>query len=675
MGGVIVKLVYMSIQATVAVFAVLAARYVFTLFKVPKKFAYLLWLIPFIRLICPFAVESRFSIMPGFLSGTDRAYVSGSEDVEANHDNADMQIPDHTAVNETAITGQAKPEDGAGYVPVDTADDTANASGIADDNGVSGAYNADTSDGSSVWKTLIDRMRNSQVPVSDRAADIAAIVWLTGVVLLLSYSTFAYVKLRKKLVGRVLAEGNVYFADYIDTAFVIGVLKPYICIPSNIGQSDMEYVILHEKCHIKRGDYLVKLLLFLITVLHWFNPFVWLAYVLMGKDMEMSCDEAVIQKIGADKRKDYAHTLLALSSGKRAAFGIPLAFGEGSTKSRIKNIMKYKKPVIFAAVLAVAVIVGLTAGLLTNPNRGDNNAGSEDADTEELNGATTEMDADAEELNGITTEMDAEPYLEQTLFEEYPDAVEIYTEDSALDKETGLGADGAILDYADMNLIVFHGYMGLYVYDRSLAAITDDINLEAIGCNYTQGDNACVVEVGSNGYRIYLTPMAGDTAYVYDVHDKVLVQVAKRDIENAEKGRPEYTTAECIGEDSASFRSYECEKIADGDTEYYGYLLGGELDETGLWYNLLYAEKGENCDILIPLLADYLDMKEQIEDDIDDVEQKIQEAEDELESERKREEDVKADMEAEQKRAEDMKADMEAEQKKEEDVKADMNTD
>lgn len=662
MGEVIVKLIYMSLQATVAVFAVLAARYVFALFKVPKKFAYLLWIIPFIRLICPFAVESRFSIMPGFLSGTDKVYVTGSDDVGANHDNVDMQIPDHTSVDETEITGQAKPGDGtaAGYVPVDTADNTANTSGIADGAGASGEYDVGTKDEGSVLPAFMDRMRNSQLLVSGRAADIAAIVWLTGIVLLLSYSTFSYVKLRKKIAGRVLAEGNVYLADYIDTAFVIGVLKPYICLPSDIGQSDMEYVVLHEKYHIKRGDYLVKLLLFLITVLHWFNPFVWLAYVLMGKDMEMSCDEAVIQKIGADRRTDYAHTLLALSSGKRAVPGIPLAFGEGSTKSRVKNIMKHKKPVIIALVLAVMVIVGLTAGLLTNPNRGNDKQSAvdrDDTDTEDLSSTTTEMDDETED--NTQTEDDGksdttdEPYPKQTLFEEYPDAVEVYTEDSALDKETGLGADWAILDYADMNLIIFHGYVGLYVYDRNLLAITDDINLEAIGCNYTQGDNACVVEVGSNGYRIYLTPMTGDTAYVYDVHDKVMVQVAKQDIENAEKGRPEYTTAECIDEDYTVFQSSDCVKLSVGNSEYYGYLLGG----SGLWYDLLFVEKGETCEIVVPLLADYLDMKEQIENDIDDVEQKMQEAEDELEAEQKRENDMKEDMETEQKRAEDMNTD------------------
>lgn len=147
----------------------------------------------------------------------------------------------------------------------------------------------------------------------------------------------------------------------------MGLIHPKIYLPSAISDAEQSYIIQHEKHHIRRCDHIVKLLAFAAVCVHWFNPLVWLAFALSSKDMEMSCDEAVMKQMGRDIRADYSASLLQFSTGKRVILGTPLAFGEGDTKERIENIMKYKKPTIMMVVLAVVVCVGLTACLSSNP--------------------------------------------------------------------------------------------------------------------------------------------------------------------------------------------------------------------------------------------------------------------------------------------------------------------
>ncbi|MBQ7007468.1 MAG: M56 family metallopeptidase, partial [Oscillospiraceae bacterium] len=165
---------------------------------------------------------------------------------------------------------------------------------------------------------------------------------------------------------------NIYLCDHIASPFVIGIVKPKIYLPSSLAENEQKYIILHEQHHIKRFDHIVKLVAFAALSIHWFNPFVWLAFTLLCKDMEMSCDEAVIAKLGLEIRSDYSRSLLNLSTGKHIFAGAPLAFGEGDAGSRIKNLYNYRKPkaAVFVAVAAVCAILGVT--LLLNP---DNSSG------------------------------------------------------------------------------------------------------------------------------------------------------------------------------------------------------------------------------------------------------------------------------------------------------------
>lgn len=164
---------------------------------------------------------------------------------------------------------------------------------------------------------------------------------------------------------------NIFLADYVPTPFVIGVVRPRIYLPSSLQEKEMEYIILHERTHIRRGDHIVRMLAFLALAVYWFHPLVWLAYYLSGKDMEMSCDEAVMRKMDRDIRADYATSLLNLATGRLFPGGTPLAFGEGDTKTRIKNVMRWRRPKPAAAAFSLAVVAVAAVVFGTDPWRAD----------------------------------------------------------------------------------------------------------------------------------------------------------------------------------------------------------------------------------------------------------------------------------------------------------------
>jgi len=176
-----------------------------------------------------------------------------------------------------------------------------------------------------------------------------------------------YLRLRRRLITASPLRDNIYLADDIDSPFVMGLFRPKIYLPSAMEEREQSYILLHEQHHIRRLDHVVKALAFVALCIHWFNPLVWVAFILSGKDMEMSCDEAVVRKLGTQIRADYTASLLSLATGKRIIAGMPLAFGEGNTKGRIRNLAKWKKPAVWVVIVAVIVCIILAVCLLTNP--------------------------------------------------------------------------------------------------------------------------------------------------------------------------------------------------------------------------------------------------------------------------------------------------------------------
>ena len=197
---------------------------------------------------------------------------------------------------------------------------------------------------------------------------VATVIWMMGVLAMGIYSIVSYLKLRFKLRVAIPLRENIFIADDIKSPFVVGLIRPRIYLPCNLSEKEQEYIILHEKHHTKRLDHVMKALAFIALAIHWFNPLVWVAFILSGKDMEMSCDEAVIRKVGSHVRADYSASLLTLATGRRIIAGTPLAFGEGDTKGRIHNLAKWKKPARWIVILSVVLCLILAVCLLTNPN-------------------------------------------------------------------------------------------------------------------------------------------------------------------------------------------------------------------------------------------------------------------------------------------------------------------
>lgn len=308
----------MSITASISILVILLARII--LKRAPKIFSYALWAVVLFRLLCPVSLTSRFSLMGLFPAPTTE-------------------------------TGRIE------YVSLNAPSTEPPA--IADD--------IPASDLNQTADSRVERAETAAAGSVDVAVSIASIVWICGVGAMLTFNLLQLIRLRRKLTVAIPLHDNIYLADHIPTPFVMGLIHPKIYLPSAMSDAEQSYIIQHEKHHIRRCDHMIKLLAFAAVCIHWFNPLVWLAFALSSKDMEMSCDEAVMKQIDRDIRADYSSSLLQFSTGKRVIIGTPLAFGEGETKERIENIMRYKKPTMIIVVLAVIVCVGLTACLSSNP--------------------------------------------------------------------------------------------------------------------------------------------------------------------------------------------------------------------------------------------------------------------------------------------------------------------
>lgn len=305
------NVVNMSAIGSIVILFVLLARLV--LRKAPKVFSYALWSIVLIRLLVPLSVPSPVSAIPE-IQTTNRSELNmvlpeiefeTPADRKQNMENLEQAVEDNTA-----------------YVPT---------------------------------KTTV-------APV-----DYLTIGWVTGMVFMSIYSILSYWSIRKKVRISIPLRENIHLADDIGSPFVMGLFRPMIYLPCHLGQREQEYIILHEQHHIRRGDHWIKALSFLALTIHWFNPLVWVAFILSGRDMEMSCDEAVIRKSGESIRSEYAASLLSLATGRRIIAGTPLAFGEGDPKSRIRNLANWHKPAFWVIFVALVLTIVLAVCLLTNP--------------------------------------------------------------------------------------------------------------------------------------------------------------------------------------------------------------------------------------------------------------------------------------------------------------------
>lgn len=280
--------------------------------KAPKVISYALWSVAAFRLLCPFSFESVFSLLP-----TNAA-----------------PIPQDIAY-------QQSPQIESGIHTVDTI----------------------------VNAALPALVVEASVNPLQIYIQIGAYIWLLGIAVMLVYGIVSVLILKKRLKSAQNIEQNIYKADNLKTPFVLGILRPRVFIPAGLAAEEKSYIIRHEQTHIRRFDHIVKPFAFLVLSIHWFNPLVWIAFVLMGTDMELSCDERVIKEMGGEIKKAYSSSLLSLATGRHILNGSPLAFGEGNVKGRIKNILNYKKPAFWVIAVTLIAVITVGTGLLANPRQ------------------------------------------------------------------------------------------------------------------------------------------------------------------------------------------------------------------------------------------------------------------------------------------------------------------
>lgn len=196
---------------------------------------------------------------------------------------------------------------------------------------------------------------------------ISSVIWIVGMIIMLLYTLFSYLRIRSRVVEAVPLNDNIYLCDQISTPFILGMMSPCIYLPSDINEQDIEYVIAHENAHLKRLDHWWKPIGFLLLSIYWFNPILWLAYYLFCKDIELACDEKVINEMDNQYKKPYSMALINCSSSRKHLIVCPLAFGEVAVEDRIKTILDYKKPKFWVVTISTILCIGLGFSFLTNP--------------------------------------------------------------------------------------------------------------------------------------------------------------------------------------------------------------------------------------------------------------------------------------------------------------------
>ncbi len=310
MSDIFIKVLNMSISAGWVVLAVLLLRLV--LKRAPKWVNGLLWAVVAFRLICPLSAQSVLSLLPS------------AETVSPQI----MTVPNPTVYTGVEILNSSiNPVFSEAFSPAPGA----------------------SANPLQIW-----------IPV-------ASVVWLLGIGAMLIYTAISYWGIRRKVSSAVRLQDNIYETDAVASPFVLGIFRPKIYVPFGMPEGAGTYVLAHEQAHIRRKDHLWKPLGFLLLSLHWFNPLIWLGYILLCRDIELACDEKVVGKLEGKHRADYSQALLSCSVHRKSIAACPLAFGEVGVKKRVKSVLNYKKPAFWVVLLSVLTLTVTALCFLTDP--------------------------------------------------------------------------------------------------------------------------------------------------------------------------------------------------------------------------------------------------------------------------------------------------------------------
>ena len=384
MSELFLEIVNRSIAASWIVIAVLILR--FCLKKAPKWVNVLLWGIVAVRLIFPFSIESALSLIPSAETVSPSIMMETAPSVQTG-------VPALDQVINPVIDHSLAPAPGASANPLQ------------------------------IW-----------IPV-------LTVIWLWGVAALFLYSAVSYRRLRRRVCEAVILRDNIYQSENVCSPFVLGIIRPKIYLPYSVDSGALAYVIAHEQTHIRRRDHWWKPLAFLLLTVHWFNPLLWLGYILLCRDIELACDERVIREMGSEQRADYTQALVSCSVSRRSIAACPLAFGEVGVKTRVKSVMNYKKPAFWIILASALICAAAAVCFLTDPKTersspsvGDNVSGLGPAQTEKW----FDYLENPEEMNWDGRLEIALPEYPGVTFRWYPEKMEAVTENEITPLYTGM---------------------------------------------------------------------------------------------------------------------------------------------------------------------------------------------------------------------------------------------
>lgn len=298
-----------SIAASWMVLAVLVLR--FALKKAPKWTRVALWGLVAVRLLLPFSIESAFSLIPSAQTVPEEVL---------RYEGVQLKEPAHLdVISNPVISGNISIKLGQ----------------------------------------TADRLQIHMIQTT--------FIWLIGIAILFLYTFISYWSLHRKVDTAVLYRDNVFQSENVSSPFVLGIIRPRIFVPFKMEAQDMKHVIAHEQAHLKRKDHWWKPLGFLLLAIHWFNPVMWLAYIVLCRDIELACDEKVIKELNSEQRADYTQALLSCSINRRMIAACPLAFGEVGVKERVKSVMNYRKPAFWIIIVSICTCTIVAVCFLTNP--------------------------------------------------------------------------------------------------------------------------------------------------------------------------------------------------------------------------------------------------------------------------------------------------------------------
>ena len=457
MSELFLEIVNRSIAASWIVIAVLILR--FCLKKAPKWVNVLLWGIVAVRLIFPFSIESALSLIPSAETVSPSIMMETAPSVQTG-------VPALDQVINPVIDHSLSPAPGASANPLQ------------------------------IWISVM------------------AAVWLAGAAALLLYSAISYWRLRRRVREAVILRDNIYQSENAGSPFVLGIIQPKIYLPYSVDSGALAYVIAHEQAHIRRGDHWWKPLGFLLLTVHWFNPLLWLSYILLCRDIELACDERVIREMGNEQRADYTRALVSCSVSRRSIAACPLAFGEVGVKTRVKSVMNYKKPAFWIILASALICAAAAVCFLTNPKT-EQILPSGGDDVSDMGPAQAEKWFDYLEKPEITNwdgrlEIDLPEYPGVT-FRCYPEKMEAVTENEITPLYTGMPIWNTY--FCDLTGDGLPDLCSTVTFGSGI------IDSRIIVCDYANGESYTLEDRGKYDYSLRLDESDGSLCVVQRAHD------------------------------------------------------------------------------------------------------------------------------------------------------------